>query len=247
MADAQRVNIGKQFRPTVPMDSQAAFSACLAAVQGARHAREVSEAVDLWLIRTGFSAFGYMTLTPRLTYCGTFADESVRTYIEDGWWQHDPHVIETRGTPLPVLWSLDDLGSVPWPLAQLRRRFGYRSGAFIRSTDAMGRTGVVAFFGSFTKQSLGIAMEQYGAKLHYLSSHIHDVIVRLTGTGGEELSPKGRACLALAAQGMSNKQIARLIQITDRGVKWHLDNVRKKLAAANRIEAIAIAKARGLI
>lgn len=62
-----------------------------------------------------------------------------------------------------------------------------------------------------------------------------------------ELSPRERACLALVAEGLSNRSIAELLGVSPETVKTHLAVVRDKLGAADRAQAVAIAVRRGLL
>lgn len=53
--------------------------------------------------------------------------------------------------------------------------------------------------------------------------------------------------LALAAEGLENAAIGRRLFITERTVKFHLQNAYRKLGAGNRTEAAVIARQRGLL
>jgi DNA-binding NarL/FixJ family response regulator len=61
------------------------------------------------------------------------------------------------------------------------------------------------------------------------------------------LSERERGVLGLIAAGMSNKQIARSLSITERTVKFHVTSILNKLDADNRAGAVAIALERGLL
>ncbi len=63
----------------------------------------------------------------------------------------------------------------------------------------------------------------------------------------EPLTSREREVLSYAAQGMTNKQIAAVVGISDRTVQFHLGNVLSKLDAASRTEAAVIALSEGLI
>ena len=64
---------------------------------------------------------------------------------------------------------------------------------------------------------------------------------------GEELSPRELEVLALIAQGVANKQIARQLRIAERTVKAHVTSVFHKLAVDTRAQAVAVALRRGLL
>jgi DNA-binding NarL/FixJ family response regulator len=64
---------------------------------------------------------------------------------------------------------------------------------------------------------------------------------------GTKLSERELQGLRLAARGYVSKRIAAEMGISQATVAWHLGNASRKLGAANRIEAVAIALKRGLI
>ena len=61
------------------------------------------------------------------------------------------------------------------------------------------------------------------------------------------LSARERAVLRLVADGLSSKQIARRLSITERTVKFHIGSILNKLGAENRAQAVAKAAERGLL
>ena len=62
-----------------------------------------------------------------------------------------------------------------------------------------------------------------------------------------ELSERERQVLKQIANGRSNKEIGRVLCITEHTVKKHVKSILTKLGAIGRTEAIAIATKRGLI
>ncbi|MGE5138734.1 MAG: LuxR C-terminal-related transcriptional regulator, partial [Rudaea sp.] len=63
----------------------------------------------------------------------------------------------------------------------------------------------------------------------------------------EPLSPRELEVLRLLARGMSNKQIASALYITEHTVKFHIRSILGKLGAANRTEAVTLAIQKGLV
>ncbi|HKP49047.1 MAG TPA: response regulator transcription factor [Gemmatimonadales bacterium] len=61
------------------------------------------------------------------------------------------------------------------------------------------------------------------------------------------LTPRERAVLEHLARGLSNKQIAAALGISERTVKFHVSSVFTKLEAGNRTEAVTRAVQAGLI
>jgi DNA-binding NarL/FixJ family response regulator len=74
------------------------------------------------------------------------------------------------------------------------------------------------------------------------------VINRLQPTAvAERLTKREREVLILLAQGRSNKQIAAVLDVTERTAKFHVGAIMRKLDATNRTEAVALAAQQGLI
>lgn len=61
------------------------------------------------------------------------------------------------------------------------------------------------------------------------------------------LTPRERQTLELLAQGLSNKQIAKCLKISQHGAKRHVANVIAKLNCPNRTLAVALGLREGLI
>jgi DNA-binding NarL/FixJ family response regulator len=69
---------------------------------------------------------------------------------------------------------------------------------------------------------------------------------RQAGEGPQELTDREREVLALVVQGMSNKLIARRLEISEKTVKTHLTNVYRRIDVVSRVEAVLWAQERGL-
>ena len=64
---------------------------------------------------------------------------------------------------------------------------------------------------------------------------------------GETFTPREREVLALLAEGLPNKLIARRLAISEHTVKFHVNGLLTKLGAASRTEAVVRATRLGLI
>ncbi len=67
------------------------------------------------------------------------------------------------------------------------------------------------------------------------------------GQQGYPLTQRERQCLAWIADGKTMQDIADLLDVTPRGVKFHLDNARRNLAALTLPHAVALALRQGLL
>lgn len=69
----------------------------------------------------------------------------------------------------------------------------------------------------------------------------------ITGENSFHLTNREREILNLIASGYLNKQIAKLMNITEQTAKNHITNIFKKLEATNRTEAVIKAIRLGII
>ena len=61
------------------------------------------------------------------------------------------------------------------------------------------------------------------------------------------LTPRELECLKSAGEGLSNRLIAKRLHISVRTVKYHFENILRKLDASRRGEAVAIGRRRNII
>ena len=78
-----------------------------------------------------------------------------------------------------------------------------------------------------------------------LSPDIRDLM--LASDSADTLTPRQHEILGYLAKGLSNRDIASLLDISEDGVKFHLRSLFSKLGAATRTEAVAIALGKRLL
>ncbi len=139
--------------------------------------------------------------------------------------------------------------------------------AAVRSASA--RTRIVIFSAYAGEERVATAFER-GADSYVLKGTPSDeliAVIRAVAAGGtrippdvaaqlaravraprrERLTDREREILALLAEGLSNRAAAERLAIAERTVKFHVGEILARLGATNRAQAVAIAKARGIV
>jgi len=94
------------------------------------------------------------------------------------------------------------------------------------------------------------AIRQVHAGESYLSPRIAAKLVQGVAEPRSRtglLSARERGVVRLVAAGLSNRQIAKTLSISERTVKFHITAIFNKLGADNRAQAVALAAERGLL
>jgi DNA-binding CsgD family transcriptional regulator len=95
---------------------------------------------------------------------------------------------------------------------------------------------------------LAIRSQLLAAAHHFLHAYISATgACRASQEELSRLTPREWECLRLTAQGCREDEAATLIGLSSTTVRYHLDNVVRKLGASNRSHAVAIAAQLGLL
>lgn len=89
------------------------------------------------------------------------------------------------------------------------------------------------------------AIRKVAAGGEYVPDDIRELYV--ARSQAPELTPRELEALTLLSKGLSNKEIAAKLGVSEDGAKIHLKHVNEKLCAKDRVDAVAIAIRRGLI
>ena len=131
--------------------------------------------------------------------------------------------------------------------------FKIRTGLTIRIPSSQNQ--FAAFTLAADDRSLGLdrfietsqdMLEMVGLTYH---AHVSAKIGRTSVDDGSisPLTQRERQCLAWISDGKTMQDIAELLDVTPRGVKFHLDNARRNLAALTLPHAVALAFRQGLL
>lgn len=183
-------------------------------------------------------------------------------YLYDEWYKLDPVYQACLQTTLPVWWGYDTKPNLIVGLGKTSsamqislfnrcvQELGVRSGVSIPVHSALGGFGYIVFSSYLPVQEL---MERNRHHENHLLALSHrcmaDLIKKVTPRElvADPLSDRENECLSLAAHGKTLDEIATIMSLSERTVRFHLGKVCEKLGATNRVHAIARASYLGLL
>ena len=181
--------------------------------------------------------------------CINYPDRWVETYRAKQLNQMDPiaELIFTRERPL--IWS------------QVRRQKASRAHKdFYGLAREFGLVDGFAYGAKFDGGDKGSFFSCIGADLakhrrhevlmHYMLPHLHVAVSRMQlgfHASRPELTPREVEVLRWAKFGKTNWEISVLLMVSERTVKFHIENAMRKLNVNNRTQAIAVSLSLGII
>ena len=231
------------------------FVDCLHSAHTEDDFRRVAERTAHALGFRWFAYFGQRANGPNLI--SSYPKSWTSHYFREGYDNIDPVLQEPRNTSRMLLWDGREARSAK--SAKERRLFDdalsfkIRTGLTVRIPSSQNQ--FAAFTLAVDDRSLGldrfIETSQDMLKMVGLTYHAHvSAKIGRTSTGGGMASPltqRERQCLAWISDGKTMQDIAELLDVTPRGVKFHLDNARRNLAALTLPHAVALALRQGLL
>jgi DNA-binding CsgD family transcriptional regulator len=179
-------------------------------------------------------------------------------YRRDAFASVDPRLARARGQIGPRLWDARDYAR------DVRRReflseaarFGVCSGVAVALTDGAMNQVTVTFDRAESPASAARRAATLASvgDLTVTAIALHESVLKWRVGGGSNGSPiapaltlRERDCLELAARGMTSADIGTKLCVAERTVNFHFSNIKTKLRAMNRPEAIARGIAMGLV
>ena len=177
------------------------------------------------------------------------------------WWHRtvmlkSPLYIRCRTGSMPFVSGTSD--RLPVRPAELRRISEAMAGMGVRSLITTpihfprGLVAMISWGGPLSKaEARGVLALARPALLAagYLFMHAYQADAALPSSEEEliQLTPREWECLRFTAQGLREDAVAALLGLGGTTVRYHLDNVVRKLGASNRVHAVALAAQLGLI
>lgn len=138
-------------------------------------------------------------------------------------------------------------------VAEMMRAEGFNAVLVVPVRMAHARVAMLGFAGPQPLEEVEAIVEAAAPQLLFAGHAFTALQDRLAKRGtpreedGAALTPRERDCVALAAQGFREAEIAERNGIRPTTVRYHLDNVVAKLGARSRAHAVAIAAQLGLV
>ena len=213
----------------------------------------------------GFDSFEYgASASPRPdrnadNYAYTTVPEWTMHYGRMGYVETDPRIFLTCKSAVPMVWdqaSVRALGPRVDAFLDDARRHGVASGVSFVWRGPLDMQVVVAF-NSRIESNDDIRTKSIVRNLpdiFMFGRYFHELFMvsalergKPASTPLPPLSSRERECLALAANGMTTKDISHKLDISSRTVQFHFEKIYSKLRASNRQEAVARGVQTGIV
>jgi LuxR family transcriptional regulator len=184
-------------------------------------------------------------------------------YERKEYFRFDPIYQRCLETTLPVVWSFSadhqyiqgykrHFTAVQHQFAQEAVKMGLRNGITVPLHLPRGEMAFVCFLSSEDKNDFLERIKIESDIIMLMAHHFHEKVSRsldnwVAQTSGIALSPREHECLKFAAHGKTNEDIADLLGLKERTVRFHLVNAAQKLGATNRVHVVGKAASLGLI
>ena len=213
------------------------------------HPGQVAEAMDRLIGGLGFEALliGGHRARPdlnfnELLFAMKCPAEFVTTYTDRNYFHEDPTLKRCLSSPTPFEFNSNDYDESHGPRTReimgLAEDFGFFRGLIVPIHGSEGYEGAIGMVGKRIDLGGGAT-----SSLHLLSVYVYELLSDMTGNGAKrsQLTPREREVLAWSAQGKSAWEIGEILNIAKRTVDEHAKMAMRKLGAANRTQAVAIA------
>lgn len=176
-----------------------------------------------------------------------FPDEYLGMYQRDGWRRIDPIQKDVVSQSGARYWAdIFRKNNPPKWMHAAALDFRVKDGYTQAVWDRQKGTGSLFYFsGNIRKRD-----ERTEAVLGLVIPHLHQAFTKIlkeSCTVGACLSAREKEILSWLKKGKTTWDISVLLGISERTVKFHISNIMKKLDAATRAHAVAIAIEQGLV
>ncbi len=184
-------------------------------------------------------------------------------YEHKEYFRFDPIYQRCLETTLPVVWSFSSdhhyirgcqrrFTAIQHQFVKDAVRMGLRNGITVPLHLPRGEMAFVCFLSSEDNNDFLERVKRESNIAMLIAHHFHETVAQsldewVAQTSSIALSPREHECLKFAAHGKTNEDIADLLGLKERTIRFHLINAAKKLGTTNRAHTIGKAASLGLI
>lgn len=229
----------------------AEFNALMEASDLAQDERGVKQALQNFANATGFERFAYLNVrSGDVRALSNYPTEWQEIYLQGNYAAIDPVVTTAKRAMHPFPWSQNEnAGSSPGAVRFFNQAadFGIRSGLSIPVRGGFGRTALLTLASDRPSAAANIR-DTVHAITAVAFVHVHlNRLARAPHSTTIELTPRQSVCLAWSSMGKTTDEIADLLGISERAVRFYLRGARDRLGATNTTHAVRIAVEKDLI
>lgn len=234
-------------------------------IEGATKAKSVDDVHTLCVSlcqRLGFEQFLYGVQFPNsfikshFVITSAYSPEWFSHYEAMGYRKVDPMVLHCQNQILPLSWDELDLSDekqkIAFQIMSEAREFGLKSGFSIPVHGANGEVALLSFATNMEPEKAKAHILEAIPYAQFFSGFIHEAAKRILNASQmlltkDTLTCREKECLLWAAEGKTAWETSQILDVSERTVNFHMQNVAGKLNVCNRAHAVARAISERLI
>ena len=214
--------------------------------------------------QSGFDRFIYGAriptsfVKPYFIFISGYPREWRELYAANNYMVVDPTVQYCSQNVTPLTWDGDSIRQRHETSAEIRRfmseamDFGIRSGISFPLHSAQGDFAMLSFASEHSPVTPDRRIQRVMPMGQLFTAYLHEAVRRVfskevLAISRVDLTQREKECLLWATEGKTAWETSQILQIAERTVTFHLQNVQGKLGVNNRQQAVARAVSMGLI
>lgn len=227
------------------------FNDLMEASDLAQDERAIKQALRNFAAAAGFNRFAYLNVRAGdVRALSNYPAEWQDIYLNSNYAAIDPVVTLAKRAMHPFSWSQSEHAGSTLEAVRFfgeAADFGIRSGVSIPVRGGFGRTALLTL-ASDRPSAVAEVRDAVHAITAVAFVHVHlNRLLRSPHSTTIELTPRQSLCLAWASMGKTTDEIADLLGISERAVRFYLRGARDRLGATNTTHAVRIAVKKNLI
>ena len=183
-----------------------------------------------------------------------FSDEFLSQYVQGRYHENSAVILSIYKTWEPQHWQSTwsgDSGGSGFNSMQLAKQYGYQDGwTHANSHPSNSTLSVISFAGKKVEKD-----QRTKAILKYIAPHLAESLrskfnsrlIQVRESARFSVTPRELEILKWLENGKSTWDISVILSRSERVIKWHVNNLMKKLCALNRTHTVAIGLRLGLL